>query len=300
MKRNMIMKKNKTITRLLFGAVAAVVLCTVPAGLQAGISLDITRGSEQYYQQSLTADLSPTDAWYLAAVYSRSNSDDTLAPTATYALQSSLALSPRFTLGLTGSVSPETVVTRASGLGASGTWSGHWRGNISWQATVRCARNAYAEKTEYTDDTAATPRIVTNWLDLTQTLIEPSGAVTFKGKYTLSFGIIGYSYDRELAAFSQNLSQLEELLPAGTGMSALVSGFPGSIVHAGITAGVLPRMNITYVGARTVYAASQQPDEFSSFIGLSWAALPVLEVRGSYNAISTGSYYSCGFHWLWQ
>lgn len=265
--------------------------------VMAGVSMDITRGSAAYYQQSLTADFSLSPAVYLAVVHSRSNSSDALAPTVSYTVQSIAALAPHFSLGVTGTVSPETVVTRAAGIGVSGTWTGGRPAHLSWSAGVRCSGNQYAEDTAYTDDTGTA---VSEWLDLTQTVIEPFCSLTLRRTYTASFGIIGYSYDRELSDFSSSLAALEELLPAGTGMSALVSGFPGSIVHAGLSAGIGSNATVWYEWSRMVYAASQEPDESSSAIGCSISVLPILELRGSWNTISTGSsYYSCGMRWMW-
>jgi hypothetical protein len=209
--------------------------------------------------------------------------------------------------------------SRSAGWGASATYG---RGNdlFSWSAGLACNQTSLAEYWESVTtiqhlngkNPKTTTTVSSGWQHLLQTSFTPLlYADLFDYRVSLSCGYSVYSYDHDVAAYSDALARISdgEVVTRGNNvtstsadygnLASIVGGFPSHVLSAG--AGVFPlqRLRLGYDWSETAYVLAN-PSVYTSTFSAAYTFYSTLRARLAYSLLSNDeTYIALGMAVVW-
>jgi hypothetical protein len=293
-------------------------LCLAAPALLADVTMDFTQGANDYRQQAVTLDVPVSKTLTTGVLYSQLSSDDTVAPIKTYAASLGIKLNDHWNLKGSVTDSPEANGARSSGWGTAASCSGGGDA-IDWTFSL-AANQSYSSEYWQSQTTAQhgngkNLRTVTTtnsgWENLTQSNVTPSIDLDIFSVVSLACGYSGYSYDRNVNDFSNEVADAagpvqyahgNNLFSTSTdfgNLPPLMNGFPSGLFTAGIALSPCKWLKAGYDRSRTSYATDHAPVEASTF-SLAYTVGSMIRARLGYSIFSTDeTYVVTSLQWLW-
>jgi len=325
---------------LFYGFTLAVFFSLYTPALSADAEIDATRGPGTYQDSVLNLDANITKEVNFGLGFEQATSSNSasLDPVKIYTGTLTVKSPEHYTFGLSGTDSPEQNDAKSAGWGVSAAydsaegqnWGGLDKGtaedtaaglagendkepgNFTWGCSLSYDMDVMSELIDYnTYQKRLTKRgkVVytavnhSDWYSLKQSHVDPGVSFSLFQAVDLELGYSKYSYDRDVAVFSQRLAKLSALKiekSANFGnTTALIDGFPDRISSAGIAVNPWDCLKVEFDWSRTIYVLAQ-PEEDSSTLNVYYNILSFLQVKAGYNVLSTGAVYTtAGIKWLW-